>query len=258
MREFIKKQLMPPLLLKGWGYIRGVRPSPFYGLTGNYQSFEDAKADAAGYETDAFGSRELESLRAILSAPPYRVLDERFMQVHSALSYIVQQEQASKLSILDYGGGPGVYAKVMRQLMPATSFDWVVQESEPVVAACKEVGAGHASFISVPNGRLFDVAIISGTLHYLRDPWAALEEILTRAKWTILTRVPVSGDEGDRVMLQITPPHLHPPSVPYWIFSEEKLRRVIGDRIVLEWIVSPDAGLTAMGSATPMGFLIRS
>jgi putative methyltransferase (TIGR04325 family) len=251
------KQMVPPLLLRSWQYMRGARPGPFYGLAGDYPTFEAAEAVAGGYETADFSSKAAGSLRALMAAPPSIVVDERFLQVHSALSYIVQREGLSRLSVLDYGGGAGIYAKVMRQLMPAITLDWTVLESAPVAEACKSVPGAPTQFISSLDGRSFDVVIISGTLHCLRDPWPALEEAAKQSRWLILTRLPLVEGDRDRVTLEIVPLHLRPPSsIPLWLFSEKKLRHWLADRVVLEWFIAVDAGLCAQVGATPKGFLV--
>lgn len=226
---------------------------PTWGFVGDYPSFEAAEALATGYEVEAYATTAANGLRTLIDAPAYTVLDERFMQVHSALAYISQAENLSSLSVLDYGGGTGVYAKVMRQLMPSTAFDWSVLESAPVVAACQDIAGSPARFISELPSAPVDVAIISGTLQYLREPWAVLDQVAKIARWIILTRLPVVDGPEDRVTLQIVSPSL---SMPVWLLSEKKLRESLGSRIVLEWVVTPDVGLCAMANTAPKGFLI--
>lgn len=231
-----------------------VPAQPAWGFVGTYPSFEAAEALATGYEVEAYATTAANGLRALIGATPYTVLDERFMQVHSALAYIAQAENLSSLSVLDYGGGTGVYAKVMRQLMPSTAFDWSVLESAPVVAACQGIAGAPARFVSELPPTPVDVAIISGTLQYLREPWAVLEQVSKVARWIILTRLPVVDGPQDRVTLQIVSPRL---SMPVWLLSEKKLKEKIGGRIVLEWGVTLDAGICAMVGATPKGYLVR-
>jgi putative methyltransferase (TIGR04325 family) len=256
MKDFIKL-LIPPLVLKLWHWMKGIKPGPVYGFVGSYPSFAAAEAEASGYQTEGYSIPVANYLRAMVSEPPLVAIDERFMQVHSALSYIVQSENAASLKVLDYGGGSGGYAKAIRQLMPATAIDWTILESPIVVGACEKVVGSPARYAFSVNSQSFDVAIISGTLQYLEEPWPALEDTARHVRWVILTRLPVVSDDSDQVTLQRVPPHQNGGSMAVWLLSEKKLREWIGDRLVLEWVVTGDAGMAGMVGAVPRGFLIQ-
>lgn len=103
------------------------------------------------------------------------------------------------LSVLDYGGGCGFhYFQAERVFGPMR---WAIVESEPMATRASEVGQGRfVAFSGIGPACAWlgnpDLVHTSGTLQYVPDPIASLEELLAlRAPYLMLARFPVWSGE---------------------------------------------------------------
>jgi putative methyltransferase (TIGR04325 family) len=235
---------------------------PSYGFVGDYPSFDAAAAVTTGYATETIARASADRLSALLPRADDTRIDERFLQVHSALAFVAAAGGVRRLSVLDVGGGNGSYYFVMKRLLPNVELAWTVLETPPMVAACRAAGDLPFSLVSdlAETTGHFDVVLISGALQYLPDPYQALPRYAAIARWLIATRIPVIDGDADRFTVQIVPPDIHEGSMPVWLFSATKLANALAaiGTTVMEWAVSPDSGFCATVGAHPRGFLVKT
>lgn len=257
------EQATPPILFNALRRLAGKRPqAPPLAVVPMFQagfaSFDEAAAACDGYESEAIGRAIAMRAATYQNGLPVE-MHELFLEVHSALSFIVS-EPSQSLRVLDIGGGIGSYFLVMRRLMPRTRLDWTILETGAVAAASRRVSTFGDIWVTDMPASNFDVALISGSLQYMRGPYDMLKRAASASRWIILTRVPVSDREEDQVFIQHPPRDLLPGSLPLWIFSKRLILDAIGDvgRIVYAWNVETDTPALQSVDAVSRGFLIET
>lgn len=135
-----------------------------------------------------------------------------------------------RVRVLDLGGSLGTsYRQNRRFLADIPEVSWAIVEQPQFVAAGRkhfedEVLTFHDT-VEAASATRPDVALLSGSLQYLDDPWAALGALSETGVTTlIIDRTPVHVGEADRITLQHVPPSIYPATYPAWIFSRQKLQ----------------------------------
>jgi putative methyltransferase (TIGR04325 family) len=274
MLRQLAKDLTPPIVVKAIRRLPWMRrPAPIPAppvqpaivrpitmFSGDYVSFEAAAAASVGYDDEAPATSAANQLRRLLDSQPPDEIDGRFQQVHSALCVARDYLRKDTLSVLDIGGANGGYFFRMRALMPATRLMWQVVETPSIVAACAPLAGSLMTFSErIPSDKVFDVALISGTLQYLSRPFDALREATRSAEWTILTRVPTHR-APTKFMIQTVPDHIHKGSMPIHIFSIDDLTSALkaNGKIELSWAVTLDDPAFVGMDISNFGYLVRS
>jgi putative methyltransferase (TIGR04325 family) len=106
-------------------------------------------------------------------------------------------DPAGRVSVLDWGGGYGLYAAAARRLFPSLILDWHVVELPTVHDYGRTLfpeviwhDGDEAAF-----GRRYDVVLAVGALHYSADWRATLAGLAAAAqKFLVLTDLPVAED----------------------------------------------------------------
>ncbi len=227
---------------------------PAYGFRGEYSSFEEAAATCAGYDRAEIGERVARSLAPYISSTPPEI-EPHVRQLHAAFRTIINHA-GKRLSVLDVGGANGAYYFMLQRLLSAAAIEWTVLETPNVAKACRSLGSLPLSFIEeLQPGQHYDVALLSGSLQYLSNPYAAFRKVCPLAKWIIISRLPLTSRAADQIKVQFSPPDV---AVPIWILGRrfEELIRGTG-KIVMEWEVELDRDLNARIEARAAGFLIQ-
>jgi putative methyltransferase (TIGR04325 family) len=163
------------------------------------------------------------------------------------------------MSILDIGGGNGLYFLWLRSLMPSTQFSWTVLETEKVVNACTPLLPEVVFSTAFPTNDRFDVTLISGTLQYLPHSEETLTQSAKSSRWIILTRMPVHEGPDHKFMVQTVPANIYSGSHAIQIFSQSKLEKRISElgEIALTWAVDWDTPSLALFGGRSVGYLVR-
>ncbi|WP_271617362.1 methyltransferase, TIGR04325 family [Bradyrhizobium sp. CCBAU 51745] len=233
-------------------------PSPSTMFSGDYETFREAAAHCEGYDSEAAAKAAQVQLRQMMEASPPTEIDGRFQQVHSALCVVRDHLKAGRLSVLDIGGGAGNYFFRIQSLLAAEALDWSIVETSSLVAACSGLGAPFRYFDSIPARGSFDVALISGTLQYLAEPFEALRAAAKVSGWILLTRVPIRHGPT-QFMVQTVPEHIYRGSMPIQVFCSDELSKALESigSIELTWSVSlDDPAFPGMGVSN-RGYLVR-
>jgi putative methyltransferase (TIGR04325 family) len=129
---------------------------------------------------------------------PYKA-DQADLTAHNVLMtslYVLGRAAHHRdgLSVLDWGGGLGLYARVARRLLPEVAFDYVVKEL-PVNCRLGAELNPSVTFVASDDvcfSRSYDVVMANGSMHYVED-WKAIASLLAAAasSWLLVTCVPV-------------------------------------------------------------------
>ena len=198
---------------------------------GQFEDWVAARAAAGGYDEESLVQRltvaaqKVKDREAIWeqdgvtwdhipAAPP----------LFAALSRVALAEKG-RLAVLDFGGAFGSsYFQCRGFLAEAKSLTWGVVEQLPLVAigqhsferdalrffaTIEEAAAAHR-----PN-----VALLSGVLQYLEQPWAVIEQLIaTDIPFLIIDRHPCTLTH-ELITVQVVPPTLYVASYPSWLFD---------------------------------------
>jgi putative methyltransferase (TIGR04325 family) len=110
-------------------------------------------------------------------------------------AYVLARAAAGRprISLLDWGGGPGHYAVLARALLPETEIDYHSRDLPRLAALGREV-LPDATFHEDDGclGRTYDLVVVSDALHYARE-FAPLLGRLARAAapWLFVGLVPL-------------------------------------------------------------------
>jgi len=202
-------------------------------LEGPYDSWDKARGASDGWESGAILEAVTASAaKVIRGEAPYErdgvCFDE--VQHHWALLASLQRVllAAGKLEVLDFGGGMGTTYNYVRPLLPG-HWRWSIVE-QPAFAE-----AARAAWGVRDGPRFFDnvrdclatgtpnLALLSGVLQCLEDPWAIAGELTTAGiEWVIVDRTPMA-DAPTRAFVQVVPPSIYPARLPTWVFNEREL-----------------------------------
>lgn len=204
MLKRIAKELCPPIL---WRTLK-----PRYTFSGNFKTFADALAASDGYEDPAIAEQ---AVSHFLRRDPK--LDEYAIQLIAAFSQV-----KGPLRVLDIGGAGGHFYFPLARHLPYV-LDWTVLDTPVMVEAFKKVET-RIQYVTKPDGD-YDLALISGALQYMPEPYVFLAEHAHRFKHLIVNRAPLI--DADRITVQRA--LIYGRTYPAWFFSRERFMQALKD-----------------------------
>lgn len=169
-----------------------------------------------------------------------------------------------RLTVLDWGGGLGHYAKLARAVLPAVEFDWHCRE----VPSVAEVGSAVNPSVTFHTDDtcldgVYDLVLVSASLQYEQE-WARLLRRLASAtrRFLLVTRLPVAAESDSFVVLQRAHAYGYATEYIGWVLSRrEFLDEAAASGLELERELLLDAWLSAAGAPEDpighRGFLFR-
>jgi len=183
-----------------------------------------------------------------------------------ALGYVLAlaARTSDRLSILDWGGGPGHYYLLSRALIPGVDLDYHVEEVPGIAALGRELlPEVHFTSDSSCLNREYDLVLASGSLQYAENWQRTLADLAAAAKgYLFITRLPVAISVKSFVVVQR--PYRYGYGTEYlgWVIGREELLdecKEIGMTLVREFIL--DDSLLAPGAPESpsqyRGFLLQ-
>jgi putative methyltransferase (TIGR04325 family) len=162
---------------------------------------------------------------------PMRRDDLDAQQLVTAFGYVLARTArgAPRLSLLDWGGGPGHYAVLARALLPEVELEYHSRDLPPLVELGRELLPGD-TFHSDDSclDRRYDLVVASSSLQYAPD-WRAAAKALAGASsaYLYLTRVPIALGESF-VVLQRAYAYGYETEYLGWVISRSELLAVVG------------------------------
>ncbi len=224
MVNFIKK------ILPRW--LKNMITSFFYGWSGNYKTWEEARAKCSGYDSHVI----LEKVkRSVLQVKEGIAAYERdsviFDKIHysypllASLMWIATQK-GRRLNVLDFGGSLGsTYFQNKTFFDPLEEVNWCIVEQPDFVKTGNECFTDQRLhfFYSIEECfKLYqiDLVLLSSVLQYLEKPYSLLNQIIsTGVDYIIVDRTPFIQNR-DRITIQKVNPKIYNGSYPCWFFSE--------------------------------------
>lgn len=236
--------MLPSLVKMGIRRLRNRRE-----FTGDYLSWSDASNAANGFDVlqmvDKVRSAALKVKNGTATFERDSVCfyheEFRWPLLGSLLQVAVRNE--GSLHVADFGGSLGsFYFQHRKVLADVKDLKWsVVEQSEYVTAGQEEFQDGTLKFFltldeCTERGKI-DVALFSGSLQYLEDPFHFLERAGALTSCIVIDRTPFIEDEKDRIAIQ-SPALIYSGSHPHRFFAKEKFDRFmnqLGFTVFAEW-----------------------
>ena len=221
------KDFLPPIVQR---LLMGL----FYGWSGNYLNWEDARQNSTGYDSQAILDKVKDSSLKVKSGIAVYERDSMtFTEIQynypliSGLLWVGTQNNRS-LNILDFGGSLGsAYFQNYRLLDSLNEIKWCIVEQPDFVKVGKELFSNNKLFFYSTIEECLaevniDVILLSSVLPYIEKPFELLEKIIKRkVKFIFIDRTPfISGK--DRITIQKVNPRLYKASYPCWFFNKSK------------------------------------
>ena len=205
---------------------------------GNYPSFAAARRAAGGYENPNILTRIAEAAAQVRDGQAVFERDGvtfdhpeyRFPLLTGLLRAALLENQ--ELRLADFGGALGSsYFQCRPFLNGLKSLRWCVVEQPHVAARGREeFRNGQLDFYDTigdcVRSERPNLLLLSGTLQYLPDPYAVLDELLQyRIPHLIVDRTPILHNFPDRITIQRVPSQIYGIEVSYpaWFLNGLKL-----------------------------------
>ena len=235
MRRIIKS-ITPPFILKGIS-------SLFYGWSGNYSSWEEAKKKTTGYDSDVILQKVKASLLKVKNGEAEYERDSVIFDkvsysfpLLSALSMVALKNK-NKLNVLDFGGSLGSsYYQNRKFFKDVGQFNWCIVEQHHFVEEGQKTFADnnlHFFYDVESCTRQFkiDMLLLSSVLQYLEEPFSFLDEILKKEfEYIMIDRTPLLSEGNDRITVQKVPSKIYEAKYPCRILNHQKLLEYISGK----------------------------
>lgn len=232
LAKSIAKRWLPPILLR---YLKQILKRG-NNYSGNYPDWSAASLRATGYDSE----RILEAVKqATLKVKLGEAVYERDSVLFDEIQYSfpvlasllrVALGCDNQLSVLDFGGSLGSsYFQCRKFLSVLPSVQWSIVEQEKFVrCGIDQFESEELRFFSsiqeCHRQKAPNVALLSSVLQYLSDPRQILNELISLGISNIvIDRTPFSNRSADRITLQCVPASIYRATLPFRIFSEQRL-----------------------------------
>ncbi len=227
-------------------------------LRGDYRTWAEASAHAAGYHAEAEVERAAAAARSVRRGDALWERDGFLFhtaQIHAPLlEELLEQARLSDghLTVVDIGGAFGSsWWQHRAQLETIKPISWRIVEQPAFVAVGREEFASNilsfhesvAEACEKPHGRV--VALLSSVLPYVPEPLALVEQVKSQnIDKVIVDRTPFVRTGPGRLVVQQVPPELGGGSYPCRLFSKPDFLEAWRPKYVLsrEWAGFDDFG----------------
>ena len=230
----ILKSFVPPIILALFHRLNQRNSVHFSEV---YANWESALKDSKGYDSDAILQQAITKTQLVISG---KVAYERDGVVFEDNSYSYQllalllraaTENNNKLKVLDFGGSLGsTYYQCRSFLQGIDDLKWCVVEQSHFAESgnryfANDILSFHNTITDSISLHQPSVALFSGVLQYLPEPYAILQEaIASKADYIMIDRNPFIVKGGTVLSLQKVPKSIVESSYPVWLFNESELK----------------------------------
>jgi putative methyltransferase (TIGR04325 family) len=229
------KQFCPPVLLDWFNSSLG-RSISFSGV---YPRWDEAAANAAGYDAAAILKQAIDATRKVVSGEAaserdgVAFVEPLYPFPLIAALLMAAAENDGKLTVLDFGGALGsTFVQCRPFLKSLKHVQWCIVEQPSFVAV------GNSEFSS--DGLTFfeemsdvwsvckpTVILFSSSLQYLPQPFAVLRAAIDSGPdYIVVDRNPFIDSGKSQISLQKIPRRIVQSSYPVWLFSEAEFRSI--------------------------------
>jgi putative methyltransferase (TIGR04325 family) len=202
--------------------------------SGNYASWEEAKAHCTGYEADNILKKVRESVLKVKNGEAAYEQDSvvfdkiQYSWPLLACLFKIALENGNQLSVLDFGGSLGSSYFQNRNFLKDIQLEWsIVEQAHFVECGKKEIADDTLKFYytieECRTERKPHILLLSGVLQYLDKPYEWIKKFMSyNFEYIIISRTSFINDSQDLLTIQQVPECIYSASIPTWFFSENK------------------------------------
>jgi putative methyltransferase (TIGR04325 family) len=212
-------------------------------FSGNYASWEDARAHSLGYDSPEILDRVKQAMFRVKSGEAVYERDSVLFDTPQyswpiiAWLLWIASLRDNRLNIVDYGGSLGTtYFQTNPFLTHLRECRWNIVEQRSFVEAGKlhfedDRLRFHESLDTCLEREHPNALLLSSVLQYLPRPQEFIEDISQRGfEFILLDRTPFSLTGDDRLTVQKVPASIYPASYPAWILNFDRFHaRMLSD-----------------------------
>jgi putative methyltransferase (TIGR04325 family) len=230
-------------------YIKNSVTGFFYGWSGDYSSWDNAKKKCIGYSSPEIIAKVRESALKVRNGEfPYErdsVLFNKIQYSYPLLASLlwIAEKNNGRLNVLDFGGALGSsYYQNIKFLNSISEVKWcIVEQSQFVHIGQSEFQNGILKFFSSVDDCIasynIDICILSSVLQYIESPYKLLDSIISKqVKFILIDRTPFIKGK-DRITIQKAHPKIYSAKYPCWFFNLQNFKRFMSEKynLVLEF-----------------------
>ena len=224
------KDLIPPVLARTVASWRA-RGNQW---TGDYSSWDLARAEASGYDDMTIAQKVLQSVLKVKRGEAVYERDSLTFQepeyVWPVLSGLLWAASLRKgrFTVLDFGGSLGSLYFQHRAFLEHLDIQWCVVEQEKFVALGKQHLEDkrllfYADLATCLDNHQVDTILLSSVLPYVAEPYKVLRDLIEAAPPVLIfDKMPLSVEGRDRITLQRVAPAIYKATYPAWFFDRQK------------------------------------
>ncbi len=244
---FAIKKLLPSFVLKLFRLFL-LKKENVEVWSGNYKSWEDAKAECTGYNDELILEKCKESLLKVKNGDAVyerdSVLFDKIQYSWGLLAGLqkVAIENKGKLSVIDFGGSLGSTYYQNINFLSTTDVSWSIIEQENFVKCGIENFQDNQlkfyySIVDCLKVESPNVIVLSSVLQYLDKPCEWIDKfLLVGTPYIILDRTSFIESESELLTIQNVPSSIYKASYPAWFFNKKKLiERFVGYELLAEF-----------------------
>jgi|ERR1039457_853864 putative methyltransferase (TIGR04325 family) len=213
-----------------------IKTSFAIGYFGDYTTWEEAKNASMGYDDEVIMVKVRDSLLKVKNGEANYERDsilfdniEYSWPVLAGLLWIASRNN-NALNLIDFGGSLGsTYFQNRNFLNHLLELRWNIVEQKTFVECGKEYFEDrqlkfYYSLDDCIKEKNPDTLLLSSVIQYLEDPFAFIEEIMTKDfEYIIIDRTPfLFGEKNDRLTVQKVPAQIYRTSYPARFFNMSK------------------------------------
>ncbi|HNW96914.1 MAG TPA: methyltransferase, TIGR04325 family [Bacteroidales bacterium] len=243
------KDFIPPLFVKILKK-NFIKEKLQYGFLGNYNSWEEAKKNCTGYDSDIIIEKVKNAAFKVKNGEAVyerdSVLFDKIQYSYPLLTGLmwVAAQNGGNLNALDFGGALGsTYFQNKHFLNSLNCVQWNIVEQEKFVETGKlyfedEHLKFYHSISECINKNNIDIIILSGVIQYLETPEIFLKEVISYGfKFIIIDRTLFNNVHSDTLTIQKVSPEIFDASYPCWFLDKNKFKEIFKEKydLILEF-----------------------
>lgn len=233
----------PPVLVFLFEKLLKNRSTGTCGLSGDYQSWDEAVAASIGYDDEAILEKtRIAMLKVKRGEAAYARDSVLFNEIQYAWPLLaglmwVAVRSRGKLNVLDFGGSLGTtyfQNRVFLSKLPDVRWN-IIEQARHIDVGKKWFEDNHLRFYmniaDCMNDTRPNVVILGGVLQYLSSPYVLLDELQKLPlDYIFIDRTPFWNGPSDKLFVQTVPPSIYSASYPSWVFSESQFHSSLGKK----------------------------
>ena len=228
------KRFCPPIIVNAF------KGKSKYGYFGNYKTWQQAKDNSGGYDSDLILEKVKDSLLKVKNG---EMAYERDSVLFDQKQYswpllagllFIASEDKNRLNVLDFGGSLGSSYFQNKDLLKNIDLKWYIAEQDNFIQCGKKYFEDNVlKFVDgTDNAPIKDISVFiaSSSLQYLEDPYDFMKKIIIKGFPYIIIDRTLFLPDREKICVQKVRPEIYDASYPVWFMNEKKFLDIFADK----------------------------